>query len=102
MRLTQIKIEHFFVKLALTREQEADCDECLRLSAQLVEAVLVGDFQSDELEPILLHLKQCIPCAEEFAVLHDCAKMDAEDSWPSAEDMWRRIRGSPPSEEYAE
>lgn len=98
MRLNRIKLEHFFVKIALTRGQEADCDECAQLSAQLVEAVLTGDVQSAELERILLHLKQCIPCAEEFAVLHECARMEVEDTWPSTEELHKRLANPPPSE----
>ncbi len=91
MRVSRIKIESFLVKIALTREQEAGCDDCARLSARLAQAMLAENIQEPELIAILYHLQQCIPCAEEFKVLNDCAQMDAEDSWPSFEEMWRAL-----------
>lgn len=89
MRVTRIKIETLIVKVAQTRDVEASCDDCARLSAKLVEVLFSGQVTDAQLAAIVQHLQECIPCAEEFQVLQQCAQMDKEDSWPSFEDMWR-------------
>lgn len=91
MRVTRIQIETFMVKVARTRAQEATCDDCARLSAQLVEAFLHGEIQGEELLTIVQHLEQCIPCGEEFAVLKDFMRMEEEGNLPSIEEMWNKI-----------
>jgi hypothetical protein len=91
MRVNRIQIQTFMVKIARTRDEEASCDDCARLSAQLVEAFMHGEIQSDELLTIVAHLEQCIPCSEEFAVLKDCMRMEEEGSWPTLEEMWNKL-----------
>ena len=94
MRVIRVHIESFMYKIARTRDQEVDCDDCARLSAQLVEALVKGDVESQELIAILQHLEQCIPCSEEFAILRHCAEMDEQDSWPSMDDLWAKLDGA--------
>ncbi len=91
MRVTHIKLETFMVKIARTREQEASCDECAAHVARLVEALMQGNVEDDVLLDILQHVLMCSPCGQEFHVLKDCARMDAEDSWPSFDEMWHKI-----------
>lgn len=91
MRVTRFRIESLIVKIARTREREASCDDCARLSAELVEALLNGTADAKRFDEILQHLEECIPCSEEFKVLRDCAQMDKDDSWPSTQEMWRRL-----------
>jgi len=91
MRVTHIKFEAFMVKVARTREQEANCEDCAKHSARLVEALMRGDVQDQELLDLLHHVLMCMPCSQEFQVLQDCARMDAEDSWPSFDEMWNNI-----------
>ncbi|MBI4671748.1 MAG: hypothetical protein HY741_08790 [Chloroflexi bacterium] len=85
------EIQTFILKVALTREVEASCDDCAKLSAHLVEVLLDGAAQEQPLLAILQHLQECMPCAEEFKVLQDCAQMDLENSWPTFEEMWQRL-----------
>ncbi len=94
MRVTHIKLETFMVKIARTREQEVSCDECAKHSARLIEALMQGNVQEKELLDILHHVLMCMPCSQEFEVLQDCARMDAEDSWPSLDEMWKKIEQS--------
>lgn len=91
MDVIRLRIESLMVKLSRTRDQEASCDDCARLSAVLVEALLSGNVQSDELIGILRHLEQCAPCCEEFTILQQCAEMDAKDSWPSMQELWAKL-----------
>jgi hypothetical protein len=91
MRVTRLKLQTFMLKIARTREEEATCEDCAKLSAQLVEVVLTGAATNAELESILQHLKQCIPCSEEFEVLLNCAHMDAQESWPGMDELWAKF-----------
>lgn len=91
MRVSHIKLEAFLVKIARTREVEASCDDCAQHSARLVEALMNGHVEEGELIDILHHVLQCMPCSEEFQVLQDCARMDAENSWPSVDELWANI-----------
>lgn len=91
MRVTHIKLDAFMVKIARTHEVEASCDDCAKLSARLIDALMAGPVEEQELLDILHHLLMCVPCAQEFQMLDDCARMDAEDSWPSLDEMWRKI-----------
>ncbi len=91
MRVTHINLDAFMLKVARTREVEASCDDCAKHSARLIEALMQGNVQDQELLDILHHVLMCLPCSQEFQVLHDCARMDAEDSWPSMDEMWNQI-----------
>lgn len=91
MRVSRIQVETFIIKVARTREDEAGCDDCARLAARLVQALLSNDLDDQELMTIWLHVQQCIPCGQEFEVLTDCARMDEEDSWPSMDEMWQKL-----------
>lgn len=91
MRVTYIRLETFMLKISRTRVVEAGCDDCAQHSARLIEALQSGQVQDGELLDILHHLLQCLPCAQEFQVLQNCARMDVEDSWPSFDEMWHKI-----------
>jgi hypothetical protein len=87
MRVTHIKLETFMLKISRTRDVEVGCDDCFKQSAHLIEALTMGNVEDEELLNIVHHLLQCLPCSQEFQVLQDCARMDAEDSWPSMDEM---------------
>ena len=91
MAVTRTKIQTLVLKVAQTRDVEASCDDCARLAAHLAQVLLDGSTQDPSLEAILQHLKECIPCAEEFEVLKRCAQMDLEDSWPTFEELWQEL-----------
>jgi hypothetical protein len=80
------------VRVARTRDIELTCDECSELTAELVEAILDGQVYGERFADILHHLEMCNPCAEEVKVLKDCAKMDAENSWPSIDLLYGQIQ----------
>ena len=91
MRLTHIQLDTFMIKIARTREVEVGCDDCAKHSARLVDALLQGNVQDEELLDILHHVLQCLPCCQEFEVLKECARMEADDSWPSEDELWNKI-----------
>jgi hypothetical protein len=88
--VTKAQIAGLVRRIARTMETELDCGDCGKHIAVYVDAILAGE---DELDPWALirqHLEQCSPCAEEFAVLRDAAKMDLEDNWPSRDSLLDR------------
>lgn len=91
MRVTHIRLDTFLVKIARTRDVEKTCEDCAQHSARLVDALLKGNVEDEELLDILHHVLMCMPCSQEFEVLQDCARMDAEDSWPTFDEMWNKI-----------
>lgn len=91
MSMTYYKLDTFMLKIARTRPVEASCDDCAKHSARLVDALMQGNVEDAELLDILHHVLQCLPCSQEFQVLQECARMEAEDSWPSMDDMWNKI-----------
>lgn len=93
MRVTYLKLDTFMVKIARTREVELGCDDCAKHTARLVDALMQGNVNDEELLDILHHVLQCTPCSQEFKVLHECAKMEAEDTWPSEDELWKKIDG---------
>jgi len=95
MAATRIKIQTLILKVTQTRETEASCDDCAQFAAHLVEVLLLnGDAPEPPLEAILHHLQECIPCAEEFRTLQECARMEMESAWPTFEEMWQRLNGA--------
>lgn len=91
MRVTQDHIESFMLKIARTRPSESSCDDCAKHAARLVDALIQGDVEDQELLDILHHVLMCIPCGQEIRILHQCAQMDAMDAWPSPDEMWHKI-----------
>lgn len=91
MQITHYRLETFMLKIARTRDVEATCDDCAKHSARLVDALMQGNVQEAELLDILHHVLQCLPCSQEFQVLHECARMESEDSWPTMDQMWQDI-----------
>jgi hypothetical protein len=91
MRVSSLKLQTLLLKVSYTRDQEASCDDCARLSARLAEALMSGPVQDQELLSIVQHLIECFPCAEEFTVLQQCAQMDAQGSWPAIEELWHKL-----------
>ena len=92
IRLTHIKLDTFMIKVARTRDIELGCDDCAKHSARLVDALMQGNVKDEELLDILHHVLQCMPCSQEFKVLHECARMEADDSWPSEDELWHKIQ----------
>lgn len=91
MPVTYYKLETFMLKVARTRDVELSCDDCAKHSARLVDALMLGNVEDTELLDILHHVLQCLPCSQEIQVLQECARMEAEDAWPSMDEMWTKI-----------
>ncbi|MEM7411092.1 MAG: hypothetical protein AAF430_12720 [Myxococcota bacterium] len=70
-RLDAPKIRTLLSWVVDTREDELDCDGCLRGLAEFAETKLLGAAIPEALVRIETHLSQCPECAEEYALLRD-------------------------------
>ena len=69
MNLSDAQIQSLLKMLALTKNQETTCDECLRHLAEFVETTLPGKTIPEGLLCIDEHLQHCGECREEFETL---------------------------------
>ena len=76
-------IKRLLVQIAFTLEHELDCEEAQGLQSELVDTMLAGQSGLDRFALVVQHLRVCIPCAEEFEILRQCAEMELEASWPT-------------------
>jgi hypothetical protein len=73
MAWNENEMEELLRLVALTREEEIDCEECLARAAELAEASAGteagGASLSERLEAVRHHLSVCGECKEEFEAL---------------------------------
>jgi predicted anti-sigma-YlaC factor YlaD len=71
MRLDREEIVRLLALVAVTREDEVDCDACLADLAEFAESELLGADLPVALGRVEEHLAGCGECAEEYAVLRE-------------------------------
>lgn len=69
MNITNEQVQALLGMLALTKDDETDCDHCLHHMAEFAETTLSGKSIPDGLKCIDEHLKGCGECREEFEAL---------------------------------
>ena len=69
MGLSKEEIEGLIKSVALTRPEEATCDECLTDLAEFAERSLQGKSIPESLQAIEHHLAICAECQEEYQAL---------------------------------
>jgi len=69
MPLSKREIEELVRLVALTRNDEIDCEQCLALVAEFAERQLAGRSKSEVLETVEHHLAICSECHEEYEAL---------------------------------
>ena len=70
-----------------TEDEEISCTECFDLVPQYVDLEIAGQMADKTLRRLRQHLNQCGVCREEYEVLHDLARLEAEGRLPSIEDL---------------
>ena len=77
-----------------TLDEEISCSECLDLVPQYVDLELAAE-QAEGLMPLLKHhLDQCTVCWEEYQILRELARMEAEGKPPSIDDLKDDLHGT--------
>lgn len=69
MPLSKTEIDALLRLVGLTRDDEANCDQCLALLAEFAELQLAGKSVPAGLEAIEHHLAVCVECREEYEAL---------------------------------
>ncbi len=89
--MKKLIVERLVRQVARTLEIEIDCEECGRLSAEVVDAILSGQIKAARFAHVFQHLDVCQPCSEEFEALHRCAQMDRDANWPALQQLAESI-----------
>ena len=69
MKLDADELAVLLNALALTRDDELNCDECLAVVARFVESELSGKTPAEAFERVRQHLAICADCREEYEAL---------------------------------
>ena len=69
MKMTDAQVQSLLHMLALTQDEEVDCNGCLQHMAEFAEANLVGKSIPEGLRCIDEHLKRCGECRQEYEAL---------------------------------
>ena len=69
MKISKQQVDSLLKMLALTRDDEQDCGDCLKMMAEFAEISLTGKSIPEGLRCIEEHLGICNECREEFETL---------------------------------
>jgi hypothetical protein len=72
-------------KVADTDDDEISCSECFDLVPQYVDLEVAGQTSEAILPRLQQHLGQCGVCREEYEVLRDLVRLDADGRLPAAD-----------------
>ncbi len=87
-----MKPSEFAEKMRLVFDASEDdilCSECFDLVSQYVDREIAGEPVAEQLPRVKYHLEHCGVCSEEYAVLHDLARLEAEGDAPSSGEAQR-------------
>jgi hypothetical protein len=71
--------------IADTADEEISCSECFDLVSQYVDLEIAGQAGEGTLPRLRQHLRQCGVCREEYEVLRDLGRLDADGPAPAAD-----------------
>ena len=75
--------------IAHTEDEEISCSECFDLVSEYVDREVAADGR--RLPQLEQHLQQCGVCREEYEILRDLARLEADGRVPSADDLRRSL-----------
>jgi hypothetical protein len=64
--------------VADTEDEEISCTECFELVSQFADAEVAGRAGDRTMPRLQQHLRQCGVCREEYEVLRDLVRLEAE------------------------
>jgi predicted anti-sigma-YlaC factor YlaD len=73
--------------IADTHDEEISCAECFDLVAQYVDLEVAGMATDQTLPRLVQHLQQCGVCREEYEMLRDLARLEAQGRGASVDDV---------------
>jgi predicted anti-sigma-YlaC factor YlaD len=85
------KFERLLRLAARTEEQELSCTECFDVLPQYVDLEVAGSAPERQLPLFRQHLEQCAVCREEYEMVRELARLEAEGRSPSVDDLRRTL-----------
>jgi hypothetical protein len=76
---------------ARTEDQELSCTECFDVLPQYVDLEVAGRAPERQLPLFRQHLEQCAVCREEYEMVRELARLEAEGRSPSVDDLRRTL-----------
>jgi hypothetical protein len=73
--------------IAETDDDEISCTECFDLVSQYVDLEVAGTVSEQTLPGLKQHLQQCGVCREEYEILRDLVRLEAQGRAPSADNL---------------
>lgn len=81
------ELERLLRLTARTEDREISCSECFDALPQCVDLELAGQTADPRLPRLHQHLEQCAVCREEYEVLRELVRLEAEGRGPSIDDL---------------
>jgi len=85
------KLQHWLRQIYQTEEEEISCSECLDLVSHYVDLEIAGESAQEKLPRLKQHLDQCRVCHEEYEVLRDLARLEAEGRAPTLDELRKSL-----------
>ena len=71
-------LRRFLRNIAETDDDEISCTECFDLAPQYVDLEVAGTVSEHTLPRLTKHLQQCGVCREEYEILRDLVRLEAD------------------------
>jgi hypothetical protein len=85
------QLERLLALVAQTEDEELSCSACFDLLPQYVDLEIAGEAPESRFRLFRQHLDQCPVCRDEYAILSELARLEAEGHPPSIDDLRRTL-----------
>ena len=85
------RFERLLRLAARTQDEELSCSECFEVLPQYVDLEIAGQAPDSRLPTFRQHLEQCAVCREEYEMVRELARLEAEGRSPSIDDLRRTL-----------
>ena len=85
------QLERLLRLVVRTEDEELSCSVCFELLPQYVDLEVAGEAPDSRLPLFRQHLEQCPVCRDEYAILRELARLEAEGRSPSIDDLRRTL-----------
>jgi hypothetical protein len=86
------KLSRWLKQVRDTQDEEIDCSACLDQISRYIDVELASGDAARALPQVGQHLGQCTVCREEYQLLRDLARLEANDRLPALEELIERLK----------
>ena len=83
----------FLIRVRDSQDAEINCSACLGQIHAYVDLELATGDAAVRLPQVKQHLDQCGICFDEYQILRDLARLEAENSLPSKDELSDQLKG---------